>query len=105
VAYDWPGNARELRNCIERAVMLTHSDSVGVDVLPQKIRDHKSGHLLVVTDDPSEMISLEALERRYVLKVVETCKGNKSKAARVLGIGRKTLYRKLEAYGISILEA
>jgi two-component system response regulator HydG len=104
MAYDWPGNVRELRNCVERAVTLTRTDLVDLDDLPQKVRDYKAAHLVVVGDDPSEIISLEELERRYILKVVEACKGNKSKAARALGIGRKTLYRRLESFGVSLSE-
>jgi two-component system response regulator HydG len=104
MAYDWPGNVRELRNCIERAVTLTRTDLVDLDDLPQKVRDYKAAHLVVVGDDPSEIVSLEELERRYILKVVDACKGNKSKAARALGIGRKTLYRRLESFGVSLSE-
>ncbi|HEX6277519.1 MAG TPA: sigma-54 dependent transcriptional regulator [Polyangiaceae bacterium] len=101
MAYDWPGNVRELRNCVERAITLTRSELVDLDDLPEKIRDYKAAHLVVMGDDPSEIISLEELERRYILKVIEACKGNKSRAARALGIGRKTLYRRLESFGIS----
>jgi two-component system response regulator HydG len=104
MAYDWPGNVRELRNCIERAVTLTRTDLVDLEDLPQKVRDYKAAHLVVVGDDPSEIVSLEELERRYILKVVDACKGNKSKAARALGIGRKTLYRRLESFGVSLSE-
>jgi two-component system response regulator HydG len=104
MAYDWPGNVRELRNCVERAVTLTRTDLVDLDDLPHKVRDYKAAHLVVVGDDPSEIISLEELERRYILKVVDACKGNKSKAARALGIGRKTLYRRLESFGVSLSE-
>jgi len=99
-AYDWPGNVRELRNCVERAVTLTREQLVGSDDLPQKVREHNPAHLVVVGDDPSEIVPLEQIEQRYILKVVEACRGNKSQAARVLGIGRKTLYRRLEKMGL-----
>ncbi len=99
-AYDWPGNVRELRNCVERAVTLTREALVGVNDLPQKVREHNPAHLVVVGDDPSEIVPLEEIEERYILKVVEACRGNKSQAARVLGIGRKTLYRRLEKVGL-----
>lgn len=104
LTYDWPGNVRELRNCIERAVTLTRAEFVDTEDLPQKVREYKSAHLLIVGDDPSEIVPLEEVERRYILKVVEACRGNKSKAARALGIGRKTLYRRLESFGVSISE-
>lgn len=101
LAYDWPGNVRELRNAVERAVALCRSEFVDLEDLPEKVRDYKSEHVIVAGDDPSELVPLEEVERRYLLKVVGACKGNKSQAARVLGIGRKTLYRRLVALGIS----
>jgi DNA-binding NtrC family response regulator len=104
LAYDWPGNVRELRNSVERAVALCRTELVDLEDLPEKVRDYKSGHVLVAGDDPSELAPLEEVERRYILKVVESCKGNKSQAARVLGIGRKTLYRRLVALGVSVAE-
>ena len=104
IAYDWPGNVRELHNCIERAVALTRGERVDLEDLPRKLRDYRSGHVLVAGDDPSELVKLDDVERKYILRVVEACKGNKSRAARVLGIGRKTLYRKLESFGVSVTE-
>ncbi len=59
-------------------------------------------HVLVVGDDASGFVTLEDVERRYILRVVEACNWNKSKAARILGIGRKTLYRRLEGFGIEV---
>ena len=100
-AYNWPGNVRELKNCIERAVTLARSPLVDVEDLPHKIRDYEPQHLLVVGDDPSEIVPLEEIERLYILKVIDACQGNKSRAARALGIGRKTLYRRLESFGIT----
>lgn len=102
--YDWPGNVRELHNCIERAATLARSDLVDVDSLPERIRDYSSKHVLVASDDPSELVSLEEVERRYLMRVVDACRGNKSQAARILGIGRKTLYRRLMAMGVPVSE-
>ena len=59
-------------------------------------------HTLVVGDEHSGFATLEDVERRYILRVVEACHWNKSKAARILGIGRKTLYRRLESFGIEV---
>ncbi|MEW6269039.1 MAG: helix-turn-helix domain-containing protein, partial [Thermodesulfobacteriota bacterium] len=59
----------------------------------------RRSHVLVASDDPAELVPLEEVERRYILRVMEAVGGNKSQAAHVLGLGRKTLYRKLEAYG------
>jgi two-component system response regulator HydG len=99
LAYDWPGNVRELSNCIERAVALTRYDEIGVDDLPERVATHRSTRVVLAAEDPSDFISLEELEKRYILKVLEAFGGNKTQAARTLGIERKTLYRKLEAWG------
>jgi two-component system response regulator AtoC len=100
MAYAWPGNVRELQNCVERAVALTERDKLVVDDLPDPVRTYRASHVLVASDDPSELVPMEEVERRYVLRVLDAVKGNKSSAARVLGFDRKTLYRKLERYGI-----
>jgi len=99
LAYVWPGNVRELENCIERAIALTRGETIGIEDLPEKIRGFRRSHVLVSSDDPSELPPLEEVERRYILRVMEAVGGNKTLAARVLGMGRKTLYRKLEQYG------
>jgi DNA-binding NtrC family response regulator len=98
VGYAWPGNVRELQNCIERAVTLARFEEITVDDLPEKVREYRAAYLVVGGDDPSELAPLEEVERRYILRVLETVGGNKSVAARVLGIERKTLYRKLERF-------
>jgi two-component system response regulator HydG len=100
VAYDWPGNVRELQNCMERAVALTRFEQIVVDDLPEKVRDYRRSHVLVASDDPSELVPLEEVERRYVARVMEAVRGNKTAAARILGIDRKRLYRMLERLGI-----
>jgi DNA-binding NtrC family response regulator len=99
LAYPWPGNVRELQNCIERAVTLARYEEIMVDDLPEKIRSYRRSHVLVASDDPSELVPLEEVERRYILRVMEAVAGNKTLASRILGLDRKTLYRKLERYG------
>lgn len=96
--YDWPGNVRELENCIERALTLTRFDQVVVDDLPERIRAFESKRMVLVEHDMEHLISLEDLEQRYINRVLETVGHNKSEAARVLGVDRRTLYRKLERY-------
>jgi two-component system response regulator AtoC len=98
LAYAWPGNVRELRNAIERAVTLTHLDVLSVEDLPEKVRTYHRSHVVVAAEDPTELVSLEELERRYVQRVLAAVGGNKAAAARVLGIERKTLYRKFEQW-------
>jgi two-component system response regulator HydG len=102
MAYTWPGNVRELQNCIERAVALTTFEQIAVDDLPEKIRAYRRSHVIVASDDPSELVPLEEVERRYILRVVEAVGGNKTLAAQVLGMGRKTLYRKLERWAAGL---
>jgi two-component system response regulator HydG len=99
LSYPWPGNIRELRNAIERAVALTQFDHVRPDDLPERIRNYEPRHVLVASDDLEELVSLEEVERRYILKVLQAAGGNKSLAAQTLGVSRRTLYRKLGEYG------
>jgi two-component system response regulator HydG len=93
IAYAWPGNVRELQNCMERAIALTRFEQICVDDLPERIRDYRRSHVLVASDDPSELVPLEQVERRYIARVMEAVGGNKTAAARILGIDRKRLYR------------
>jgi len=98
--YRWPGNVRELQNCMERAVALTAYDQITVEDLPERVRDFKPSHVIVAAEDPSELVPMEVVERRYLRRVLEAVGGNKTLAAKVLGFDRTTLYRKLERYGI-----
>jgi two-component system response regulator HydG len=95
VEYDWPGNVRELENCVERAVTLTRMSEIGIDDLPDRIREHRSASL-VVGDDPTDLVTLAEMERRYVRKVLAAVGGNKTQAARILGLDRRSLYRRLD---------
>jgi DNA-binding NtrC family response regulator len=101
IGYNWPGNVRELRNCVEHAVALTLTDEIGVDDLPERIRAYRPAELVLAGHDPAELAPLDEVERRYILHVLEAVGGNRTLAARVLGLDRKTLYRKLTAYGRS----
>jgi len=94
--YDWPGNVRELENGMERAVALARSTEITLDDLPAKIRDHRSTRLVIEGDDPTELVTMAEMEGRYVRRVLEACGGNKTQAAKVLGIDRRSLYRRLE---------
>jgi two-component system NtrC family response regulator len=87
--HPWPGNLRELKNALERALILSHGEPVDVPHLPAEIREHaaKEG------DEPR---TLAAVERRHILRVLEEQGGNRTRAARVLGVSRSTLQRKLE---------
>jgi len=99
LSYAWPGNVRELQNAIERAVAVTRFGEITVEDLPERIRDYRASHVLVVAEDPSELAPMEEVERRYIARVMESVGGNKTLAARVLGLDRKTLYNKLAKHG------
>lgn len=101
LTYTWPGNVRELQNTVERAVALATFTELTVEDLPPKIRDYRPSHVLVAGADPSELVSLEDMERRYIERVMEAVAWNKTDATRILGIDRSTLYRKLERYRIA----
>jgi DNA-binding NtrC family response regulator len=88
----WEGNVRELENIVERLVVLTQSDTIDVDDLPFAFM--AEGEVLFKNvSDPEELPPLEVVERRYVEQVLEATSGNKERAAKVLGISRRTLYR------------
>jgi two-component system response regulator AtoC len=97
--YPWPGNVRELQNCIERAVALAQGEILGTDDLPDKIREYRPLRVVVEAEVPKELLPMSEVERRYVLRVLESVGGNKTLAAQRLGFDRRTLYRKLERYG------
>lgn len=97
LAYSWPGNIRELRNTIERAVTLTRHDMLTAEDLPEKIRNHKGSTVFIGGDDPTDLVPLEEVERRYIAHVLQAVDHNQTQAAKLLGVDRKTLYRKLKA--------
>jgi DNA-binding NtrC family response regulator len=92
---------RELMNCIEHAVALARYEQITPEDLPQRVRSYRPSHIIVAGENPDELVPMEEVERRYILRVLEASAGNKRLAARVLGFDRKTLYRKLERYGVS----
>jgi DNA-binding NtrC family response regulator len=96
--YDWPGNVRELENALERAVILTPGDTIDVAALPDRITSRRAEPL--VSDRAAANPTLETIERAYILWVLQSEGGNKSRAADVLGIDPSTLYRKLSRFGL-----
>ena len=95
-AYDWPGNVRELENVMERAFVLSGNGVLTVDDLPAKLRTLER----VRTMDG--LPSLEDIKKKHVLTVLKTVRGNKTKAARILGVDRKTLYRMMRNWKIEL---
>jgi DNA-binding NtrC family response regulator len=96
-AYDWPGNIRELEHTVERAVLLGKSAVVSLDDLPPELFP-RGDSAVVVEQALAKQLSLRDLERDYIAKVLEATHGNKTEAARILGVDRTTLYRKLEEF-------
>ncbi len=96
MAYDWPGNVRELENAIERGIALGTSPVLQVNDLPSNLQQ-SSGERFPGSD---ELVSLEELERRAIFRALRETSGDKLAAARLLGIGKTTLYRKLKEYEI-----
>jgi len=93
MAYHWPGNVRELRNVLERGIILSENGWITPRALPKELREQK-----IEEREEPVLVSLEDVEKRHILKVLELVNHNRSQAAELLGIGRKTLYRKLKDY-------
>lgn len=89
--YPWPGNIRELKNIIERSVILNEDGKLGENDLPVEI-------LVGPASAPSDIFDLAGLEKSHIQKVLKHTNGNKTEAAKLLGIGLTTLYRKIEEY-------
>jgi DNA-binding NtrC family response regulator len=88
LAYSWPGNIRELRNCIEHGVVMDYSETL------------EEEHFLIESDQsvPDALISLKDLEKEHILKTLEALGGNRTQAAKLLGISVRTLRNKLNTY-------
>jgi len=101
LAYDWPGNVRELENCLERACALTTGPMIHVADLPTSIHgvgDSESG----IGESSSRILPIAEMERQSILATIAQLNGDKLQAARLLGIGKTTLYRKLKEYGAQV---
>jgi len=93
--YSWPGNIRELKNIIERSVILSNGDTLTSDVLPYEMQ-----HQAEKSTKSMSAFSMQSVEKLHIQKVLNYTKGNKAETARLLEIGIATLYRKLEEYQI-----
>ncbi len=96
LAYDWPGNVRELENCIQRAVALSAEPEIQMQDLPSNLLEHTAEG----PPPARELTTLQALERRAIVQALEATGGDRLRAARLLGIGKTTIYRKLRQYGL-----
>ncbi|MCP4118258.1 MAG: sigma-54-dependent Fis family transcriptional regulator [Desulfobacteraceae bacterium] len=100
LAYPWPGNVRELRNAIEHGVVLASYDTIVPEDLPRRICSYQDEPILSGTHNPTELVSMQEVERRYILHVLKTTGGNRTLTAKILKLDRKTLYRKLQLFGV-----
>jgi two-component system response regulator AtoC len=99
MSYEWPGNVREIENALESAAAMSRSGTISPENLPSKVRaEPAEGNRLL--DFYAGLPSLAEMERRYLAHVLKSTGGNKARAASVLGINRRTLYRKIEEYKI-----
>ncbi|WP_459891700.1 sigma-54-dependent transcriptional regulator [Desulfothermus okinawensis] len=95
LGYSWPGNVRELENIIERAVALVTGPEITLDQLPEYLQMYE---VRTFRRDPSNIPTLEEVEKDYIFWVLEQCGGNRSKAAKIIGIDRVSLWRKLKKW-------
>jgi DNA-binding NtrC family response regulator len=98
LAYDWPGNVRELENCLERACAFTTGPMIHLGDLPREISQLERSTAAGIGNGTSKIVSMSELERQTILNAIAQLNGDKLQAARLLGIGKTTLYRKLKEY-------
>jgi len=98
--YDWPGNIRELRNVVERVIILSERNRIEVADLPPFIQKYKTAKQLFLMPAEDKYFTLEEMEKMYIEKVLEHCRGHRSRAAEILDVTRHTLYNKLKHFGI-----
>lgn len=103
LAYPWPGNVRELQSILERLALTVESSEIGLEHLPQTIRQPRATlNPRADADESHDVISLAEAERRAIAQALQATGSNTSQAARLLGIGRSTLWRKMKTYGLTI---
>jgi len=98
LAYNWPGNVRELENALERAVILTLGPIISPSALPERVTERRTESLVAERTAPNP--TLEVIEKAYIMWVLQSEAGNKTRAAEMLGIDPSTLHRKLARYGV-----
>jgi len=98
MSYDWPGNIRQLRNCIRTMVVMCDRDKLDVQDIPPEIVQRRQ--LLPGSRAPRDLagVSLNELEKQAIIDTLTKTGNNREKAAKILGIGERTLYRKIKEY-------
>ena len=105
VAYPWPGNVRELENTIERLALFSRGRTIEAEDLPEKFLERRPSMAPVEASLYEGLPKLDEIERRYLIHVLSHVGGNRKRAAEIMGIDRRTLYRMLERFGIVEAEA
>ncbi|HEV8662832.1 MAG TPA: sigma-54 dependent transcriptional regulator [Candidatus Methylomirabilis sp.] len=100
-AYAWPGNVRELQHVLRRALILAPADRIGPEDLPLDLRIHADSPAANPPPVSGRLTTLEDIEREHIVRVLTEVKGHRGRAAEILGIDPKTLYRKIRAYRIT----
>jgi DNA-binding NtrC family response regulator len=106
LGYDWPGNIRELQNVLERAMVLAEQDVIGPEHLPPEVHPPEGAppaeepEAAVPEDPRAGLLSLEEIERRHVMRVLQATGGSREEASRILGISRRTLTRMVQRWGL-----
>jgi two-component system response regulator HydG len=98
MSHPWPGNVRELRNTIENMIVLSTGPTIGTESLPKEIRP--AGHPGPAHVNNLAGLTMEQVEREHIRSTLEMTQGNREHAAKILGIGERTLYRKIKEYGL-----
>ncbi len=105
--YDWPGNVRELRMAVEHGVVLSRGDRIDLADLPERLFQGYGGAVPGAGEgapwNPTQSLNLEAMEKKFIIQSLKVCQGNRTEAARKLGISRRTLHRKLKEYRLEEL--
>lgn len=105
ISYRWPGNVRQLENVLERLLVLSSTDLITTEDLPEELTQTSSNIALLWPDLPEEGISLEATERELISRALEKFSGNQTQAARYLDISRRTLIYRMEKHGLAAVES
>ncbi len=103
IDYDWPGNVRELRNAVERIVVMTINDIIGVNDIPGHIRYKGSSNPLTNIMPGGNGLDINENEKLMIVKALQKCNGNRTEAAKQLGISRRTIIRKIKKFGLDLL--
>ncbi|MBO61467.1 MAG: hypothetical protein CMO63_05805 [Verrucomicrobiales bacterium] len=102
IRYEWPGNVRELRTAVEHAVVLSKGDMIQLSDLPQSVQSRGVIQSETELSQPiiDKGVTLEEAEKQLIIRTLQDCRGNRTAAAKKIGISRRTLHRKLHRYGL-----